>query len=145
MVALVTELVGKIRNDTPVLRSRAEPWRDLIGWRESPALALPDRIRAMIVSTGSVVLITSRLAMRVEDMISSRTENPWSLTPACVAAARNDPTILLRSIDGRILADASISAMMISRSLVDVAISASSDRVSEARVSIREAVTNWYP
>ena len=142
MLALMRELVGKIRNDTPVVRSRAEPWRELIGSSESPALALPDRIMAMIVSTGSVVLVTSRLAMRVEDMISSRTENPWSLTPACVAAIRNALTRVLRSIDGLILADVRIFAMMISRSLVDVAISASSDRISESMVSIYEAVTN---
>ena len=99
-----------------VVRSRGEPWRELIGWSESPVARVLDRIMAMIVSTGSDTLVASRLAMSVDEITSSHTENHWSLTPACVAATRNDLTRALRSIVGRILADVRISAMMISLS-----------------------------
>ena len=85
-----------------MVRSVLEPWTDRIGWSESPDVVVSDRIIAMIVSTGSIILVTSRLAMSDDDITSSCTENHWNLTPAWVAATRKDLTRALRSIDGLI-------------------------------------------
>jgi chemotaxis signal transduction protein len=109
--ALVVELDDKIRNDTAVVRSAVFHCTAEIGSSESPLLVFSERIIAMMVSIGSL-LIDSWVAIRVDEITSSLTVNPFNLTPAAPAAIRNAVTRAFRFTDGLIVVDLSIFAMI---------------------------------
>jgi hypothetical protein len=67
-------VLGKIVNDTPVVRSFGEPASVLIGPNLSPVFGL-ERIIAMIIATGSHSVLLC-VAIRVVLRRSSFTENP---------------------------------------------------------------------
>lgn len=115
LFASVVVLDGKILNETVVVLSVAEPAREYIGSNMSPVSGFGILIIDMIVFTGSTLSVHG-VAIRVEDIVSSVTENQFRRTPAVAAARRNPFTRALRSIDGRSGELERIFATMISRS-----------------------------
>jgi hypothetical protein len=115
LFASAVVLDGKILNETVVVLSVVEPAREYIGSSESPVSGFGILIIEIIVFTGSTLSVHG-VAIRVDEIISSVTENQFKRTPAVAAARRNHFTRDLRSIDGRRGEFTRIFATIISRS-----------------------------
>jgi hypothetical protein len=93
----------------------------------------------MIVETASTPVVVSAVAMRDEDITSSRTENHWSLTREVVASRSKADTSDASGNGGRSVDELSIPARTILRSLDMVVSCASSAEISVVSSVCRDA------